>query len=254
MDCLKHYCIQLDFEAGKVRFLNPDQTNDAELGKPFPLTFWQNIPFIHHAGLLGESGADLMIDAGCRVDGLENKNAIKGIAQFLPVGHWDGHTYTNLTVAAVDQGNVLGLGFLARHLVTLNFPKQTMYLKQTSVGPPASDASQAMGDGASAAPAEFLEKMKEDGQLPGLSKNDKGAIYIKSYSDFDSKLTNGISANYNRAYFNTSHQSVTFDFWKEGGVAICHYQIARVSKDSPWGLEKAWLTDHDGRIIKDYVF
>lgn len=25
MDCLNHYCIQLDFAAGKMRFLNPDQ-------------------------------------------------------------------------------------------------------------------------------------------------------------------------------------------------------------------------------------
>jgi hypothetical protein len=127
-----------------------------------------------------------------------------------------------------------------------------MYLKQTSVGPPAGDGSRTMGVGTSAAPAEFLEKMKEDGQLPGLSKNDKGAIYIKSYSDFDSKLTNGISANYNRAYFNTNHQSVTFNFRKDDSAAIYHYQVARASKDSPWGLKKAWLTDHDGNIIKDY--
>ena len=32
-------------------------------------------------------------------------------------------------------GNTVGLRFLARHLVTLNFPKRMMYLKRTSVGP-----------------------------------------------------------------------------------------------------------------------
>ena len=31
--------------------------------------------------------------------------------------------------------NLIGLQFLARHLVTFNFPKRIMYLKRTSVGP-----------------------------------------------------------------------------------------------------------------------
>jgi hypothetical protein len=35
----------------------------------------------------------------------------------------------------------MGLRFLARHLVTFNFPKRTMYLKQTRTGPP--DATEA---------------------------------------------------------------------------------------------------------------
>lgn len=118
----------------------------AELGKPYPLTFRQNIPFIHHVGLLGKSGTDLMIDVGCRIDGLENKNAINAIAQFLPVCNWDGNVYTNVTVAAVDPGNVLGLSFLARHLVTLNFPQKTMYLKQTSVGPLKGESPRATDD------------------------------------------------------------------------------------------------------------
>src|SRR5260221_11812647 len=37
MDCLRHYCIQLDFATGKVRFLDPDQLRTDELGKAFPL-------------------------------------------------------------------------------------------------------------------------------------------------------------------------------------------------------------------------
>src|SRR5258705_204964 len=47
MDCLRHYCVQLDFEAGRIRFLDPAQINAAELGKPFPLTLRWNLPFIH---------------------------------------------------------------------------------------------------------------------------------------------------------------------------------------------------------------
>src|SRR5262245_56886340 len=48
MDCLKHHCLQLDFEAGKMRFLDADHVNAAELGKAFPLTFKGGRPFIYH--------------------------------------------------------------------------------------------------------------------------------------------------------------------------------------------------------------
>src|SRR6202012_4832398 len=93
----------------------------------------------HHTGLLGKSGTNLMIDTGCRVDGLENQSVIPGLARFLPLCLWNGRSYTNLTVAAVGQGNVLGLGFLARHLVTWDFPRRMMYLQPTGARPPAGD-------------------------------------------------------------------------------------------------------------------
>jgi hypothetical protein len=37
MDCLKHYCLQLDFDRREIRFLDPAHLNVAELGKAFPL-------------------------------------------------------------------------------------------------------------------------------------------------------------------------------------------------------------------------
>jgi hypothetical protein len=60
MDCLRHYCIQLDFEARKMRFLDDDHLDVSTLGKAFPLTFsgaGQGIrncvlPFIHHGSLI----------------------------------------------------------------------------------------------------------------------------------------------------------------------------------------------------------
>lgn len=54
---------------------------------------------------------------------------------YLPECVWAGETYTNLNIQIHDHANMLGLTFLARHLVTLDFPKQTIYLKQTSAGP-----------------------------------------------------------------------------------------------------------------------
>ena len=145
MDCLKHYCIQLDFDAGKMVFLDPDQVDAATLGKAFPLIFMRNRPFIHHPGLLGGTITNLLIDSGFDGDGglasgafrefLDQKEsgAVKGVKDlgsgwmFVPEVVWDGATYTKLTVG--EGGNLIGLRFLARHLVTLNFPKRTMYLK-----------------------------------------------------------------------------------------------------------------------------
>lgn len=51
----------------------------------------------------------------------------------LPQCIWGGNTYTDFNV--LIGGNVLGIGFLARHVVTFDFPKRIIYLKQTSTGP-----------------------------------------------------------------------------------------------------------------------
>jgi hypothetical protein len=37
MDCLSHYCIQMDFPAGRVRFLDPHHPKDENLGTAFPI-------------------------------------------------------------------------------------------------------------------------------------------------------------------------------------------------------------------------
>jgi len=252
MDCLRHYCIQLDFEAGKIRFLNPDQVNTAELGKAYPLTFKWNVPFIHHVGLLGGSDTNLLIDMGCLTDGLAGKSAIHGLVQFLPDCVWDGETYSNLAVAAVGKANVLGLNFSARHLVTLDFPKRMMYLKQTSIGPLASDSSIKTSNDEIEAPVTFLEDLRENGLLSGLSKNDAAAVYLESYSNFDSRPADSKSVAYVRAYFNSSHKSATFGFWKNGDASICHYTVARSSENSSWKLQKAWRTDQNDKTIEEF--
>ncbi len=164
MDCLRHYCIQLDFEAGKMRFLDPDHFDPAGLGKPFPITFsnvGQNFsaellragqndscPFISHPGLFGGSNTNLLIDTGDNVDGAVEKGVIKGhyltrLMHFvirlralrLKKCTWDGQTYTKLRVWTGPKKNQLGMRFLARHLVTFDLPKRTMYLNQTRSDP-----------------------------------------------------------------------------------------------------------------------
>ena len=44
IDCLKHYCIQLDFAAGKMRFLEPEHVNAVQLGKAFPIIWTEGRP------------------------------------------------------------------------------------------------------------------------------------------------------------------------------------------------------------------
>ena len=164
MDCLCHYCIQLDFAAGKIRFLDPDQVNGGSLGTAFPLMLKGHLPFIHTVSLLEGEETSLLIDTGFNADGLlraprswresrgngdlsisTNSAAASG-SNFreqlkFPNSIWHGNTYTNLIVIELptQYPNLIGLRFLARHLVTLDFPKRILYLKQTSVGPIAGD-------------------------------------------------------------------------------------------------------------------
>lgn len=136
MDCMKHYCIQLDFEAGKVRFLDFEQLDHTNLGDVFPLTFQGGHIYLEHAGLLGGSNTNSLIDTGWNIDGRVEKASLKYSGKgHLPECVWNGEVYTNLNVQFGENANMLGLRFLARHLVTFDFPNNRIFLKQTSVGP-----------------------------------------------------------------------------------------------------------------------
>lgn len=153
MDCLKHYCLQMDFAAKKVRFLDPDQLDTNKLGQAFPL-FLSSAgegsshfvrPYIHHAALLG-TNTNLLIDTGDNIDGEIGKGTIQGhyttrFIHFLipfrgmrvPECTWNGVTYKKLIIS--DGENSLGIRFLARHLVTFDFPHHVMYLRRETTGP-----------------------------------------------------------------------------------------------------------------------
>ena len=131
IDCLRHYCIQLDFAAGKMRFLEPEHVNAVQLGKAFPITWVEGRPFVHHDGLVEGMGSNSLIDTGYDTDGVI-KELAPGTSCFAE-RIWGGQTYTNLLLGS--GGYVLGLRFLARHLVTLDFLNGTMYLRQQSIGP-----------------------------------------------------------------------------------------------------------------------
>ncbi len=155
MDCLHHYCIQFDFAAGKMRFLDPEHTDPKELGKAFPLSntsAWGHVTV--RGSLLGTPDSDMVLDTGLGRDGelrsrlfQEALHEKRGIVFFqmkdragtgrmirevrFPVGVFGGETYPDLVLMeCFGDCDLIGLRFLARHLVTFNFPKRTMYLKR----------------------------------------------------------------------------------------------------------------------------
>ncbi len=138
MDCLQHYCIQLDFAARKLRFLNPENMGNADLGTAFPMTISRGAAFVSQ-NLLGIKEVKSEIDTGCNSDGVLTPGlfqqwtnqalSIPGHEVSFPNGIFGGRVYTNLILTG-DGPNLLGLRFLARHLVTLNFPKRMAYLKR----------------------------------------------------------------------------------------------------------------------------
>ena len=239
MDCLKHYCIQLDFEARKLRFLDPRQANAAKPGKAVPLTFSfpGGQPSIRHLGLAGGKNSRSEIDTGFNLDGQVERGSIHG--QGAGVAHlstciWEGETYSDLAVGVGEDANRLGLRFLARHLVTLDFPNRTMYLKRTSNGPLLSSEVQAAGNAASRSAVSFLKSLLMVGRLPGWSSQDEVATNEVGFQ-FD--YPNAITCDH---------------LLKKGDSSVYHYELVRASTDGPWRLRRAWRTDQSGRTFEEY--
>ena len=144
-DCLKYYCILLYFSADKMCFLDPEHSNQQDWGKAFPLTAFNSGCFSVRENLTGVKGPGSLIDAGCNFDGWltpklfqqwtnQMKLPASGEARY-PNGMLGGDTYPDIYLNGDGKYNGIGLRFLARHLVTFDFPKRTMYLKRTSIGP-----------------------------------------------------------------------------------------------------------------------
>ena len=238
IDCLKHYCIQLDFAAGKIRFLDPNHLETASLGQAFPLHYsepWHQ-PLLEDCNLVEASGKPTLIDSGYHTadgtlnsdqyaaairDGAVIPNPNKPGWALLPGCVWHGETHTNLDIARADW-NAIGLKFLARHLVTLDFPERKIYFRQTRNEP---FITEDVGTG-----LEFMEDLEKKDQLPGWTKEDHGRL----------------------AYSGQDYNALTFTIVKNDDSFIYHYTIARVSKDSPWKLQKAWKTAQNGETIQEF--
>jgi hypothetical protein len=164
MDCLQHYCIQVDCVAGKLRFLDPDHLETENLGQSFPITFELEGITAFDADCFGLGKLRLILDTGCKgpFDGILSEKLFDSLVRAHPTVGPDlvmtipdgraasgnafsslelcGQTYTDLKFSRVDLRpkrlkGLLGMRFLARHLATFNFPKRTVYLKRISNAP-----------------------------------------------------------------------------------------------------------------------
>jgi hypothetical protein len=96
--------------------------------------------------LFGAQGPHSLIDSGFASDGWlmpqyfrqwTNQAVLpaRGEARW-PNGLFGEEKYPFVSLQGIDvESDGIGLRFLARHLVTLDFPKQTMYLQRQSIGP-----------------------------------------------------------------------------------------------------------------------
>ena len=168
MDCLRHYCLQLDFRDRKLRFLDPDHLNNADLGTAFPLVlapypmrnikegavafvdapllqepkvrFWIDTGMHGDADLLLKSGRFQQTLRRRPPDAIGEYRVAGGTIQSASLVRFAtldlcGDTYTDVIVAEVPEEpwsfqGWIGLGFLEKTVVTLNFPRGTMHLKR----------------------------------------------------------------------------------------------------------------------------
>ena len=147
MDCVGHYCLQFDFAQNMLRFVDSGRLSEQDLGKAFPIEPVRGCFFVND-NVVGAEGFRSLVDTGCNFDGVlipslyqqwtnqpEPVSSAPAIAVHYPDGIFGGVTYTTLYLAGDGQQNLVGLHFLARNLVTLNFPGRMMYLQQRTAGP-----------------------------------------------------------------------------------------------------------------------
>jgi Aspartyl protease len=145
-DTLRHYCIQMDFAAAKMRFLDDKTADKSSWGKAFSivdLNVDDGRPSVAQ-NLLGQHGPHSLIDTGSNNDGwLMTRNywqwtngvPVKGQSK-KPYGLFHGTKYPSVSLGAANvESDGIGIRFLARHLVTLDFPKHKLYLKLQTLSP-----------------------------------------------------------------------------------------------------------------------
>ena len=152
MDCLRHYCIQLNFDTKQLRFLDARHLKTEDLGRAFPLNLSSG-QVSTRATFFGQKDVRFKVDTGCTIDGAltpklfqnevqkqkpvyfnETKTGAGTLVHLAVFRSMTSDSETNYDLVLSDcPQNLLGLRFLARHLVTMDFPERTMYLRQRSL-------------------------------------------------------------------------------------------------------------------------
>ena len=86
---------------------------------------------------------------------------------------------------------------------------------------------------------DYLHSLHEADRLPGDSKSDKGKVTTE-------EIPIGTFTELVYPF------SQTFLVTKNGDSAVCHYTVFRQDKDAPWRLVRAWQTDAEGNVTKEW--
>ncbi len=259
MDVLEHYCVQMDFEAGKLRFLDDEHADRQNWGKAFPLFDTGDGCCVIHDNLAGMKNPDArdgvgvysLIDTGHDFDGwlspefyerwTNTAQPPKNGEARSPNAVLDGEKYAEVYPDKRDEKlkdphtafNGIGIHFLSRHLVTLDFPKKTMYLRRTRELPFIDENVKARAKAEARSAVRFAERLKRKGELPGWSKHDERQNTEINFDFYEP-------------------DTVTFAMQKEGKSDLYHFTMTREAKSSVWKVEKAWRTDANGKTLEEY--
>jgi hypothetical protein len=154
MDFLNQHVVQIDFDAGEFRFLKKADNDcgqahrmEFQIGMHFQPLVQLPMPDVGETWFAVDTGLCCTRSAGfekelydklVKKQQLEEAGTVRSAtaAGIMPAGiarrkalTFGGFTITNLVVGA-SPNNVLGLSFLARFLVTLDFPNNKLYLKK----------------------------------------------------------------------------------------------------------------------------
>ena len=151
MNFLKRYIVRIDFDDGKLILLDPKTLPTPSWGQPTVIRWARPGWFFVQAQILNRETA-MLIDTGYNVTGMLQTELFEYVleAQQTETASVLGETAAGtvsrrqirvqgLTVSSMEYSdviisegncNMLGLEFLARHIVTLDFPRGRMYLKK----------------------------------------------------------------------------------------------------------------------------
>ena len=92
------------------------------------------------------------------------------------------------------------------------------------------------------AAATFFDDLRKQGRLPGVQSNSHGEGSSDSLEDTDSWIAQKIKYPF----------SITINLVLTDDSLTNHYTLTCPSKDSSWQLQRAWRTDLEGHVVKEW--
>ena len=196
-------------------------------------------------------------DLAVQAQAFEAQRQAPAVAEIAPTrlctasGQFGGEVYTNLVwVKRPDKeyyGKThIGLRFWARHLVTLNFPHQKMYLRRTSAGP-LPEATPAE-DYFSQSAKKFLIDLASGGGLPGFPAANTNLLHDSNQIQLEADEMNPVPPE-ERPYAPAVRTFSNLDGTDE---LLFLYTVVQAHVSTGWKLQRICVLSKQMRVIQDY--